>query len=545
MAEGQMAEGQMAEGQMAEGHKSIRAWATHRQDDRRCAGILLHPTSLPGAYGIGSLGRHAMEFVDFLQAGGLCVWQVLPLGPTGFGDSPYQSFSSFAGNPLLIDLDELIREGFLERKHLQGAPEFPQSRVDYGAVFEFKREVLKDAFTHWSASADTATRREFERFCERERGWLDDFSLFMALKRSFESEGLYGAWNIWPPELIHRDPAALDRWRNKVKQQLGLQKFQQFLFFRQWERVKRYAAQRGIRLIGDLPIYVAYDSADVWSNQELFALDSQGLPTAVAGVPPDYFSDTGQLWGNPLYEWKRHAATGYRWWIERIRAGLRTVDMLRLDHFRGFEAFWQVPAGEQTAEKGRWVEGPGAELFQALGKALDTASGELPLIAEDLGVITPPVEQLRDRFGFPGMKVLQFAFDGDATNEYLPHNYPTNCVVYTGTHDNDTTTGWYRSESEAVRDQVRRYLARDGNDVAWDMIRAAFASTANMAVIPLQDAMKLDSEARMNVPSRPEGNWQWRFTGSMISDQIIGRLRELARLYGRCTGARAGVQDQR
>jgi len=519
---------------MAEGDKSIRAWATHRQDNPRRSGILLHPTSLPGPYGIGSLGREALAFVDFLEASEQCIWQVLPLRPPGYGDSTYLHFSSFAGNPLLIDLEELVREGFLAPEDLGNAPAFPVDHVDYASVFAFKRDILKSAHLHWKRRSDPVTGQAFDSFCERERCWLEDFSLFMALKRTFEGEGLTGAWSSWPAELIRRKPEALERWRANVSDEIEQQKFQQFLFFRQWDTVKRHAADRGIRIIGDLPIYVAYDSADAWSNQELFYFDAQGLPTVVAGVPPDYFSDTGQLWGNPLYNWKRHKDTGYAWWIERIRAGLRLVDSLRLDHFRGFEAFWEVPAGESTAVKGRWVKGPGADYFNALKKALKQDFGDLPLIAEDLGVITPPVEKLRDRFGFPGMKVLQFAFDQDADNEYLPHNYLPNCVVYTGTHDNDTTLGWYLRESEAVRDQVRRYMGRDGQDIVWDLIRLAFSSPADTAVIPLQDVMILGSAARMNVPSRGGGNWQWRFTKDMITEEIIGRLREFSRLYGRC-----------
>jgi 4-alpha-glucanotransferase len=528
---------------MAEGSKSIREWATHRQNNSRRSGILLHPTSLPGPFGIGSLGREALAFVDFLEASQQCIWQVLPLGPTGYGDSPYQSFSSFAGNPLLIDLEELAGEGFLAPEHLENAPEFPVDHVDYGRVFAFKREILKSAHLHWKRHGDSATRQSFDAFCERERSWLEDFSLFMALKRTFEAEGRTGAWSSWPAELVRRKPDELERWRIRAADEIEQQKFQQFLFFRQWQTVKRYASERAIRIIGDLPIYVAYDSADSWANQELFYFDDKGSPTVVAGVPPDYFSDTGQLWGNPIYDWKRHKETGYGWWVERIRASLGLVDSLRLDHFRGFEAYWEVPAGERTAVNGRWVKGPGANFFTALKQALEQEIGDLPLIAEDLGVITPPVEKLRDRFGFPGMKVLQFAFDEDADNDYLPHNYLPHSVVYTGTHDNDTTLGWFQNESEAVRDQVRRYLGRDGHDIVWDLIRLAFSSAANTAVIPLQDAMKLGSAARMNVPSRSGGNWRWRFTEDMITEEITGRLRELSRLYGRCAQIKAAYKQ--
>lgn len=520
---------------MAEGDKSIREWATHRRDNPRACGILLHPTSLPGPFGIGSLGREALAFLDFLQAAGQCVWQVLPLGPTGYGDSPYQSFSSFAGNPMLIDLEQLVEQGFLLPEHLRDAPEFPAGHVDYGAVFTFKRDLLRTAHSQWTRSADRQSRGEFVAFCEQAGAWLEDFSLFMALKRSFEAEGRVGSWAEWPVDLVRRKPNALERRRRTLSEEIEQQKFQQFLFFRQWRTVKEHADERGIRIIGDLPIYVAYDSADAWSDQQLFHFDEKGAPTVVSGVPPDYFSDTGQLWGNPIYNWKRHRESGYRWWIERIRANLQLVEILRLDHFRGFEGYWEVPAGDQTAENGRWVRGPGADFFRVLKREL----GALPLIAEDLGVITPPVQRLRDRFRFPGMKVLQFAFDQDADNEYLPHNYLPNCVAYTGTHDNNTTLGWYQGESDVVRDQVRRYLGRDGHDMPWDLIRLAFSSTADTVVIPLQDAMKLGSNARMNTPSRPGGNWQWRFTKDMITEEIIGRLRELARLYGRCSGPRS------
>jgi 4-alpha-glucanotransferase len=494
----------------------------------------LHPTSLPGPYGVGSLGRQALGFIDFLEASEQCIWQVLPLGPTGYGDSPYKSFSSFAGNPLLIDPEDLVLRGLLGPELLKDAPAFPEDHVDYGRVFAFKREMLKAAHRQWNRRADPAAAESFDAFCRRESTWLEDFSLFMALKRTFEAEGLNGAWSRWPEELIRREPETLELWKARLAEEIEHQKLQQFLFYSQWETVKRYAAERGIRIIGDLPIYVAYDSADAWANQELFHFDNEGLPTFVGGVPPDYFSDTGQLWGNPLYDWKIHEQQGYRWWIERVRTTLRLVDIVRLDHFRGFEAYWEVPAGEPTAVKGRWVEGPGAGLFAAIKQDLGREAGDLPLIAEDLGVITPPVQELRDRFGLPGMKVLQFAFDQDAGNEYLPHNYLPNCVVYTGTHDNDTTLGWFQGESQTVQDQVRRYLGRDGHDIVWDLIRLAYSSAADTAVIPLQDPMELDGRARMNVPSRAGGNWQWRFTRDMITEEIIGRLRELSRLYGRC-----------
>jgi 4-alpha-glucanotransferase len=494
---------------------------------QRTCGILLHPTSLPGRYGIGTLGREAFNFVDFLQSAGQSLWQVLPLGPTGYGDSPYQSFSAFAGNPLLIDLEQLVEQGLLEGQELAGSPGFPEDRVDYGAVIGHKNRALRSAFLSWSREAGAEERALFEAFRARE-AWLPDFSLFMALKGHFQEQGL-PVWSRWPRELVHREPQALELWAERLAQEVQEQSFRQYLFFQQWEALKRHAGEKGIRFIGDIPIFVAYDSADVWARQELFRLTPEGEPEVVAGVPPDYFSVTGQLWGNPLYRWERLQAEGYRWWLDRVRAALRLVDLARLDHFRGFQACWEVRAGEPTAERGRWVKGPGAALL----KALETELGRLPLIAEDLGVITRPVEQLRDRFGLPGMKVLQFGFDGRSRNPFLPHNYSAGCVVYTGTHDNDTTLGWYRKESEKVRDQVRRYLARDGHDINWDLVRLAYASVASMAVAPLQDLMKLGSEARMNFPSVPDGNWQWRFRAPMLSEEIRGRLRELALLYGR------------
>ncbi len=514
-----------------------QAEAAAKQPRQRCSGILLHPTSLPGPYGIGSLGEQAFKFVDFLKAGRQCIWQILPLGPTGFGDCPYQSYSSFAGNFLLIDLDYLVRDGFLEPDHLADAPSFPEQWVDYGQVFVFKSRVLAASYRFWKRRRGSGLE-EFLAFCSQESHWLADFSLYMALKRHFEEQELEGPWSGWPRELVQREPEALDRWRKDLRERIELEQYQQYLFFRQWRALKRYAGEQAVRIIGDLPIFVAYDSADVWAHQELFLLAADGGPAVVAGVPPDYFSETGQLWGNPLYDWKRLRETGYRWWIERIRAKLRLVDILRLDHFRGFEAYWEVPASEETAVNGRWVKGPGADFFSTLARELGGGNqGRLPLIAEDLGVITPAVKRLRDRFQLPGMKVLQFAFDGDAANEYLPHNYLANCIVYTGTHDNDTTTGWYQKESPEVQDQVRRYLARGGEDIAWDLIRLAFASVADLAVIPLQDALKLGSEARMNTPSLATGNWQWRFTSDMLDQEIAGRLRELAELYDRCPPA--------
>jgi len=494
----------------------------------RSGGVLLHPTSFPSRYGIGDLGDAAYDFVDFLVKSKQTLWQVLPLGPTGYGDSPYQSFSAFAGNPLLISPDRLVRDGFLPAEELEDVPDFPAHRVDYGRVIPYKNDLFRRAHAHFQAHGTAEQREAFERFCTEHAGWLEDFALFMALK-AYHAQHDSGVWNTWPRDIVRREPAAMQRWAQRLAGEIAFHKFQQFLFFRQWLELKAYANERGIRIIGDVPIFVALDSADVWANQELFYLKENGEPSVVAGVPPDYFSETGQRWGNPLYRWERMAEDGYSWWAARLRMALTQADIVRLDHFRGFEAYWEIPAEEPTAAVGRWVKGPGAAFFEAMEEAL----GQLPIIAEDLGVITPEVEELRDRFGFPGMKILQFAFGGERNSAFLPHNFSPNCVVYTGTHDNDTIIGWYNSASEEERDHVRRYLARDGSDIAWDMIRLAYASVADMAIATMQDLMRLGNEARMNYPSRASGNWQWRYTPDMLTDEIAEWLAEITELYGR------------
>lgn len=489
----------------------------------RASGILLHPTSLPGRYGIGSIGAPARAWLDFLAAAGQRYWQVLPLGPTGFGDSPYQCFSAFAGNPLLIDLDDLVARGWLPEAALADVS-FPTDRVDYGAVIPFKRRCLHLAYEGFRASAQAAERAAFAAFCREEAHWLDDFALFMALKEHFGR-----AWYEWPEDVRLRREDALRRYRQRLSEQIEEHRFIQWTFFRQWDALKRYARERAVSIIGDIPIFVAYDSADVWAHPNLFHLDEQGRPTVVAGVPPDYFSPTGQLWGNPLYRWDVLAREGYRWWIERFRAVLRLVDLVRLDHFRGFEAYWEIPAGMPTAEVGRWVKGPGDDLFQALQAAI----GDVPVIAEDLGFITPEVEALRERWGFPGMKVLQFAFSGP-DNPYLPHNYEgANWVVYTGTHDNDTTVGWFKTLDEKTRRFVLTYLARDGQDIAWDMMRLAWQSVAVLAIAPLQDVLRLGSEARMNTPGRAGGNWAWRVQEGALTEELARTLAEMSYTYGR------------
>lgn len=491
----------------------------------RASGVLLHPTSLPGPYGIGDLGPEAYRWIDFLAEMGCSLWQVLPLGPTGYGDSPYQCFSAFAGNPYLISPQVLLKEKLLKPGDLAGAEGFPSDRVDFGAVISWKLSLLDRAFDCFDQSAESDIKDEFVLFQAEESSWLDDFTLFMALK---DAHG--GApWTTWEPTLRDRRPVALAAARQKYTLAIQRQAFRQFLFYRQWAKLRQYATSKNIRIIGDIPIFVAHDSADVWAHPELFYLDSRGNPLVVAGVPPDYFSPTGQLWGNPLYRWKTHAAAGYPWWLARIKAVLKQVEIIRLDHFRGFAGYWEVPAGLPTAEKGRWVPGPGADFFTCVRQAL----GDLPLIAEDLGEITPDVIALRDQFDLPGMKIFQFAFSSGPEDKFLPHNYPRHCVVYTGTHDNDTTLGWFKSAPDEERDFSLRYLGRDGQDFTWDMIRAVWASVATFALAPMQDLLNLDTGARMNFPGRPSGNWSWRMPADALTDELLERLKEFNYLYSR------------
>jgi 4-alpha-glucanotransferase len=502
----------------------------------RASGLLLHPTSLPGRFGIGDLGDEAFRFADFLVAGGQSLWQVLPLGPTGYGDSPYACYSAFAGNTLLISPDRLFEEGLLAQSDLDEIPSLPVERINFDRVHKLKDAVLAKAFARYQRTTDTELRSAFETFAEQNASWLDDYALFRALKTAHG--GI--AWHDWETPLVRREPSALSRARVDLHDQIEAQKFFQFLFFKQWFALKSYCNQRGISLIGDIPIFVAQDSADVWTNPDQFKLNPDGRPIVVAGVPPDYFSATGQFWGNPLYNWDRMLADGFRWWIERVRASLQTVDIARIDHFRGFAACWEIPGGDTTAERGRWVEAPGRELFNAIRKAL----GELPIIAEDLGVITPDVEKLRDGFGFPGMRILQFGFSSDTRNIDLPHNYHRNVVVYTGTHDNDTTVGWFNSvagagstrtaeQIDTERNFCLKYLHSEGTEIHWDFIRAVLASVADTAVVPLQDLLGLGTEARMNLPNSTQGNWSWRFAGHALTESVSDRLREMTDTYGR------------
>jgi 4-alpha-glucanotransferase len=502
----------------------------------RSSGILLHPTSLPGPFGIGDLGDEAYRFADFLGKSGQTLWQVLPLGPTGYGDSPYACYSAFAGNALLISPERLVSQGLLTESDFADVPAFSDQRVDFELVHRFKEALLATAVRRFKQGRDDDVQADFESFCSKERDWLDDYALFRALK------DLHGgcSWNEWEAPLVHRDSAALSSATEKLHNEIEAQKFYQYLFFKQWFELKKYCNEREIKLVGDIPIFVAQDSADVWTNPEQFKLHSNGQPIVIAGVPPDYFSKTGQLWGNPLYDWERMLADGFNWWIKRVQATLRTVDIVRIDHFRGFVACWEIPGGDKTAERGHWVKAPGRKLFLAIRQAL----GELPIIAEDLGVITPDVERLRDDLGFPGMRILQFGFSSDAKNIDLPHNYHRNVVVYTGTHDNDTTIGWFNSiagegstrdakQIEQEREFCLQYLDTDGEEINWDFIRTVLASVANTAMVPLQDLLGLGTEARMNLPNTTSVNWSWRFASDALTDELADRLKTLTRLYGR------------
>jgi 4-alpha-glucanotransferase len=495
----------------------------------RSSGILLHPTSLPSPHGVGDLGAEARRFVDFLASAGQTLWQVLPLGPTGYGESPYQCYSAWAGNPMLISLDRLVEKGWLDASSLENAPDFSEGVVDFERLIPWKTRLLEAAAQRAGSVC--------EAFCRANQHWLDDFALFTALKAQHNG----ATWTRWEPAARDREPAALEKWGERLAAPIAAQKFLQFVFYEQWRELREYARARGVRIMGDLPIYVSHDSADVWVHRRYFQLDAGGNPTVVSGVPPDYFSETGQLWGNPIYRWDALAEDGYEWWLDRFRATFAMVDMIRLDHFRGFEAYWEVPATESTAVNGRWVKGPGSALFQTAREKL----GELPFVAENLGVITPEVEAIREQFGFPGMAVLQFAFGTDAqAPTFRPHNYPRQVVAYTGTHDNDTTVGWWSSKGSGdstrsgedilrERDFAMRYLNTDGREMHWTFIRAVEASVADTVLIPLQDVLGLGNEARMNRPATTGGNWRWRYPPGALKPELAQRLREMAQLYGR------------
>ena len=497
----------------------------------RACGILLHPTSLPSRWGIGDIGPEAYKFIDFLHASGQRIWQMLPLGPTGYGDSPYQSLSAFAGNPMLISPTLLQEMGLLHDVDID-EQWFPDEHVDFGNVIPFKYGLLKKAHDNFSADTPSAIVKLYDQFCREQAHWLDDLCLFAALKEFHQGK----PWVSWPVELVQRRPEALSAWSERLGDKMERHRFVQFLFFHQWEQLHAYAASQSVRIIGDIPIFVAHDSSDVWSHQEWFYLDKQGEPTVVAGVPPDYFSETGQRWGNPLFNWPQLKKEKYSFWVKRFELLTSMFDFIRIDHFRGFAGYWEIPAAEETAINGAWKKGPGAELFQSIAAQLGSES---PIIAEDLGVITEDVTEMLTELGFPGMAVLQFGFEGVENglnaSSFLPHNHQKNQVVYTGTHDNDTVLGWWQKQPEEVKDFTRRYLNTDGNIIHRDMIRAALSSVAHQAIFPLQDLLGLGNEARMNVPGMAGGNWQWRFTDRDLSPDLAADLLQITQLYGRTT----------
>jgi 4-alpha-glucanotransferase len=492
----------------------------------RTSGILLHPTCFPGPDGIGDLGEPARRFIDFLVDGGQEIWQILPLGPTGYGNSPYMSFSAIAGNPLLISLDLLAEQGWLSLEDLHRRPGFDLDFIEFDRVIAWKMPLLRKASHTFREKASVKQQTQFESFCHVKAHWLEDFALFMAILEAKPGT----VWTDWPKPLRDRDEEALQQARQDFADEIYCQKFMQFEFFRQWIALKEYANQNHVQVFGDIPIYVAFNSSDVWANPHLFQLDAEKQPIVVAGVPPDYFAETGQRWGNPLYDWKALEATGFVWWIIRLRESLELVDLLRIDHFRGFANYWAVPAEEETAENGKWIDGPGAKLFTAIHDAL----GNLPIIAEDLGDIDQSVIDLRHQFDFPGMKILHFAFGGGSDNPFLPFNISPNSVVYTGTHDNDTTLGWYQAAPDYERERLHQYLGCNGPDgVVWDLIRLALSSVANQAIIPFQDLCSLGTDARMNLPGTAEGNWGWRYRPEALTGEYSDRLRSLTQIYGR------------
>lgn len=493
----------------------------------RTAGILLHPTSLPGKFGIGDMGHEAYTFIDFLESAGQTLWQVLPLGPTGYGDSPYQCFSAFAGNPLLISSEILKQDGFLNDEDLNDVPQHNPHKVDFGEVIHYKKELLKKAFENYKLN-NNGMEAALNDFVNHNQDWIEDYSFFMAAKDYHDGK----LWTEWDKALVRREPQALTEWKEKLADRIHYHKFVQFNFLKQWTNLKEYANKKGIKIIGDMPIFIAYDSADLWANKELFTVDKDGKLETVAGVPPDYFSETGQLWGNPLYRWHKMKADDFLWWRKRLAQALTMVDIIRIDHFRGFEAYWEIPGGAKTAIKGRWIKAPGKELFNSIKKHL----GTLPIIAEDLGVITREVEELRDHFEFPGMKILQFAFGKGMESKFLPHRYPQNCVVFTGSHDNDTTRGFFEKEKNNGSDiyqHAQKYLNYYSDDMCFALIRAAYSSVADIVIIPMQDVLNLGGEARMNFPSKLGGNWTWRFTWDQVNENIPDVYKELTILFER------------
>ncbi len=493
----------------------------------RASGILLHPTSLPGQFGAGDFGADAYRFVDWLVSTGQTYWQILPLGEIGPGNSPYMSSSAFAGSILLIDLAELSRNGWLSSEDLTPHPDFRPDRVDFTLLRPYRIERLRRAAKSFFASIQEDERRSYIEFCTTESAWLDDYALFMAIAERED----WREWSHWPKAFVHRDPQALRQIKNTCADEIGFWKFCQWCFARQWSNLRLYANKRGIKIIGDVPIFVAYQSADVWSHQELFELNEDGRPSVVAGVPPDYFSQTGQLWGNPLYRWDIHEKTGYAWWIARLRHALQLADLVRIDHFRGFVAYWEVPADAPNAIHGKWVAGPGEKLFDAFEKAFP----HLPIIAEDLGLITPEVVALRDKFKLPGMRILQFAFAEGEGNHFLPHHYVPNTVAYTGTHDNDTILGWWNTASDREKSFAHHYLDSDGQKIQWDMMRAISSSVANIVIFTMQDVLGLYGEHRMNFPGQPTGSWEWRFSWHQVHPEHTHALAKISLEDGRNT----------
>ncbi len=489
----------------------------------RGSGILLPISSIWSDHGIGAFSKEAYEFVDFLAQAGQSYWQILPLGPTGYGDSPYQSFSTFAGNPYFIDLTELIKAGLLDKKDCEAYDQGgDKAYVYYEKIYLSRPKILRRAFQNSSITSDG----DFKAFVSENGHWLPDYALFMAIKDSFKGK----SWSEWDEDIRLREPSALSTYKEKLGEEILFYEYQQYLFSSQWARLKKYANGKGIKIIGDIPIYVAFDSADAWAHPELFQFDENRMPTGVAGCPPDAFSDTGQLWGNPLYRWDHHEKTGYSWWMQRIAYCFQLYDVVRIDHFRGFDEYYNIPFGDATAEFGRWEKGPGFKFFKALKEKL----GDKPVIAEDLGYLTPTVLKLVKRTGYPGMKVLQFAFDSGEENMYLPHNYTPNCVVYTGTHDNDTILGWYGSRRPKERSFIKKYLGFKGSkDVEWRLIRAALSSVADTAIIPMQDYLGLGAQARINIPSTLGDNWKWRLVEGQIDDALAGKIYDMCKLYGR------------
>jgi 4-alpha-glucanotransferase len=499
----------------------------------RSSGIILHPISLPGPFGSGDLGASAYHFVDWLSTAGQSLWQMLPIGPSGLANSPYMSLSAFAGNHLLIDLIDLVSNGWLDKNELYITQSFQPHRVDYKEVTPFRIDKIQKAAKRFFELNVPEDIERFESFCLAEKAWLDDYALFAALNMKYANDD----WTSWGNNFSKKDSSASARLTEELREHVNFHKFVQWCFSQQWSKLKKYANDKGIKLVGDIPIFVSHHSADVWTHPDLFYLNENGNPSVVAGVPPDYFSEYGQRWGNPLYRWDIMKENKYQWWVNRFERLFKFFDILRIDHFRGFESYWEIPEDEETAMNGRWKRGPGIEFFKTIQQKI----GSLPIIAEDLGIITPAVMELREKTRFPGMKILQFAFSDGVDNFYLPHNFENNTVVYTGTHDNDTTIGWYKKATEHERDFVRRYCKTDGHEINWDLIKLALQSIADLAIIPFQDVIGLGSEGRMNFPGTIENNWEWRFSWDQVGPMPANRLYELTALYGRCNPQRLNL----